>query len=115
MEKNKVSLTIAGSEYVVVSEEEPAYTEELASEVDAKISAILKSSNLSITQAAILAALDFADEAKKQKAAADNLRSQLKEYLEDAAKAKGERDFYKRELEKVTKPDGTPSGTGSLW
>ena len=29
------------------------------------------------------------------------MRVQIKEYLEDAAKAKGERDYYKRELERA--------------
>lgn len=116
MEKNKVSLKIAGSDYYIVSEEQPAYMHELAQDVDSKISDILKSGNLSITQAAILAALEFADDAKKNKASADNLRSQLKEYLEDAAKAKGERDFYKRELDKVTKNSDNPDiVTGKLW
>lgn len=116
MEKNKVSLKIAGSDYLIVSEEQPAYMHELAQDVDSKISDILKSGNLSITQAAILAALDYADDAKKNKDSADNLRSQLKEYLEDAAKAKGERDFYKRELDKVTKKGEEPGpNPGKLW
>ena len=29
------------------------------------------------------------------------LSGQIKEYLEDAAKAKSERDYYKRELERI--------------
>ena len=116
MEKNKVSLKIAGSDYYILSEEQPAYMQELAQDIDSKITDILKSGNLSITQAAILAALEYADDAKKNKTAADNLRSQLKEYLEDAAKAKGERDFYKRELDKLTKKDDEPGTvTGKLW
>ena len=115
MEKNKVSLKIAGSDYTIVSEEEPSYMQELAQDIDSKISDILKSGNLSITQAAILAALEYADDAKKNKTSADNLRSQLKEYLEDAAKAKTERDFYKRELDKLTNKPDNPIPGGKLW
>jgi cell division protein ZapA len=56
---------------------------------------------LSLVQATTLVALDYADSLKKNDSSADNLRVQVKDYLEDAAKAKGERDYYKRELERV--------------
>lgn len=116
MEKYKHTLKIAGTEYIVISEEEPEYMDELARDIDAKISAALKSGKLSITQAAILAALDYADAAKKNGASSDNLRSQLKAYLEDAAQAKSERDFYKRELDKISKNSGSEDpGRKSLW
>ena len=74
---------------------------ELAKELDSKITAILKGSRVSVTQAAILVALQYADDAGKNSGNADNLRAQLKSYLEDAAQAKSERDFYKRELERI--------------
>jgi hypothetical protein len=40
---------------------------------------------------------------------------QLKEYLEDAAKAKSERDFYKRELDRIKAISNTEDKTGGLW
>lgn len=118
MEKNTKKLKIAGEEYFVTSEEAPEYMESLAREIDAKMGNLLKNSNLSTTQAAVLAALDFADAAKKSTSTTDNLRAQLKDYLEDAAKAKSERDFYKRELDKTKaakKVEGGDKGSSSLW
>lgn len=116
MEKNTYKLNIAGTDYVISAEEKEEYMLSLASEVDSALKSALKDGRLSLTQAAVLVALDYADSAKKSTASADNLRGQLKDYLEDAAKAKSERDFYKRELDRI-KEDGKANATGSagLW
>lgn len=94
-------LKIAGDEYRIVSDESSEYMQELARELDLKMAAVLKGNKISTTQAAILVALQCADDAAKNSGSADTLRAQLKSYLEDAAQAKSERDFYKRELERV--------------
>lgn len=66
MEKNKVKLTICGAEYIIGSDEDSKYMIELGDEVDEKISTILKQNpRISVTQAAVLAALEFADSEKK--------------------------------------------------
>ena len=115
MEKKTYNLKICGTDYIISAEDGKEYMEELAKDVDAKLSGVLKSGKLSSTQAAVFVALEYADEAKKATASADNLRSQLKDYLEDAAKAKSERDFYKRESEKL-KMEGSDKKSGSgLW
>ena len=101
MEKKVHKLLIAGEEYRIVSDEGSDYMQELAHELDAKMTSILRGSKISTTQAAILVALQYADEAIKNSGNADSLRSQLKSYLEDSAQAKSERDFYKRELERL--------------
>lgn len=116
LERQIYKLKIAGEEYRVVSEEDEKYIEELAHDLDIKMASLLKSGRVSTTQAAVLCALDYADEAKKNGSSTDNLRSQLKSYLEDAAQAKSERDFYKREVERLKaaqKLDGTKDPT--LW
>ncbi len=116
MEKKIHKLNIAGVEYRISSEESAEYMQSLAHELDVKISAILKGNNISTTQAAILVALQYADDAAKNGGNADNLRSQLKGYLEDAAQAKSERDFYKRELERIkAAADIEDNNTGRLW
>ncbi len=117
MEKKVHKLLIAGEEYRIVSDESSDYMQELAHELDAKMTSILRGSKISTTQAAILVALQYADEAAKNSGNADSLRSQLKSYLEDSAQAKSERDFYKRELERlkavsVAEENNT---TGRLW
>lgn len=101
MEKKVHKLNIAGEEYRIVSDESAEYMQGLAHELSTKMTAIMKGSHISTTQAAVLVALQYADDATKNSGNADTLRAQLKEYLEDAAQAKSERDFYKRELERA--------------
>ena len=54
-----------------------------------------------MTQAAVLVALEKADAAYKGNQEVESLKVQVKEYLEESAKAKSERDYYKRELERI--------------
>ena len=49
----------------------------------------------------MLSALDYLDELEKSSASADNMRSQIRDYLEDAAKAKLEAEEAKRELARL--------------
>lgn len=115
MNKTTHSLKIAGEEYRIVSDESVEYMNELAHEIDLKMADILRGTRVSTTQAAVLVALQYADEAKKNGGTTDNLRLQLKEYLEDSAKAKSERDFYKRELDRIKAISNTEDKTGGLW
>lgn len=115
MNKTTHKLKIAGEEYRIVSDEAPEYMSELAHDIDLKMADILRGARVSTTQAAVLVALQYADEAKKNGGTTDNLRLQLKEYLEDAAKAKSERDFYKRELDRIKAISNTEDKTGGLW
>lgn len=104
MEKNKVHLNIGGSTYTIVTEDENEYVEQLGESIDKEIKKILvENSRLSLTQAAILVALDFADQAKKATAGADNLRAQIKDYLEDSARARMEVDVSRREIERLNR------------
>lgn len=116
MDKKVHKLNIAGEEYRIVSDESTEYMQDLAREVDAKMTTILRGSHVSTTQAAILVALQYADDAAKNSGNADTLRSQLKAYLEDAAQAKSERDFYKRELERIKAVNNAEENNiGRLW
>lgn len=116
MDKKVHKLNIAGEEYRIVSDESTEYMQDLAREVDSKMTTILRGSRVSTTQAAILVALQYADDATKNSGNADTLRSQLKAYLEDAAQAKSERDFYKRELERIKAVNNAEENNiGRLW
>lgn len=116
MDKKVHKLNIAGEEYRIVSDESTEYMQDLAREVDAKMTTILRGSHVSTTQAAILVALQYADDATRNSGNADTLRSQLKAYLEDAAQAKSERDFYKRELERIKAVNNAEENNiGRLW
>lgn len=98
---NKVSFTVCGMNYHVTTDESVEYTEALANDIQEKMSAILQRGFLlNSTQAAVLTALEYADKFKKSEQEVASLRGQMKDYLEDSAKAKSERDYYKRELER---------------
>ena len=102
MSKSKVSINVAGMHFSLVTEDEPAYVEGLAKQLSDKIEALLAdNANLSVAQAAILCALECEDDLSKHNNSSDNLRAQIKDYLEDAARARMEAENYKRELEKL--------------
>ena len=99
---NRVKLEIRGINYYINTDESPEYTEELAKEIDERLAQILKGGSfISMTQAAVLVALEKADAAYKGNQEVESLKVQVKEYLEESAKAKSERDYYKRELERI--------------
>ncbi|WP_130869879.1 cell division protein ZapA [Intestinimonas massiliensis (ex Afouda et al. 2020)] len=99
--KNRVTVTIAGQEYTLVGSEEPSYTEKVAAHVDAKVQEVLDGSRVSLVDGAVLAAVNIADEYFKEVETAENLRRQLKEYLEEATKMKLELSEAKREIFKL--------------
>ena len=99
---NKVKLTIRGVNYYINTDESVEYTEELGRKIDHRLSDLLDGGlRLSVNQATVLVALEMADALSKTLDEVDSLRNQMNEYLEDSAKAKSERDYYKRELERI--------------
>ncbi len=104
MSANKVKLNIAGAEYTVLAEDDIKYVQSLGKALDIKISEIMKANGrASTTQAAIIAALDYADEAHKSTLTADRLRDQIKDYLDDASSAKSKADWARHEAEVLKK------------
>jgi cell division protein ZapA len=104
MEKNRVNLKICGSSYSILTEDDPEYVEELGEVIDKEMKAVGQDApSLSLTQCAVLVALDQADACKKATASADNLRAQIKDYLEDSARARMEVDVARREIERLNR------------
>lgn len=104
MDKNKIKLTICGNDYYIFSEDDPKYVAELGADLDEKLSKLVHdNSRLSITQASILTSLEYADSARKAIDSADNLRSQIKEYLEDSARYKMEAEVARRDIERLNR------------
>ena len=104
MEKNKVNLRICGNSYTIVTEDDPEYVEELGEIIDEEMKQISQENPvLSMTQCAVLVALDRADACKKATASSDNLRAQIKDYLEDSARARMEVDVARREIERLNR------------
>ncbi len=99
---NKVKLTIRGVNYYINTDESVEYTEELGKKIDQRLSDLLDSGlRISVNQATVLVSLEMADALSKTLNEVESLRNQMNEYLEDSAKAKSERDYYKRELERL--------------
>ncbi|SBW11232.1 Cell division protein ZapA (fragment) [uncultured Eubacteriales bacterium] len=99
--KNRVSVTIAGQEYALVATEAQSYMEKVAAHVDTELRQVLNESKVSMVDGAILSALNIADQYFKEVEASENLRRQLKEYLEESAKMKMELSEAKREIFKL--------------
>ena len=99
--KNRVTVTIAGHEYTLVATEEEGYVEKVAQHVDAQMKQVLSGARVSLVVGAVLTAANIADEYIKEVEASENLRRQLKEYLEEATKLKMELSEAKREIFKL--------------
>ena len=100
----KIRLLIAGEEYNLSTDDDLDYVAQLGSELDEKITALMHAnSRISVTQAAIVTALEYADAAKKCEVTAENLRTQIQEYLEDAARARTDVEILRRESERLRK------------
>lgn len=100
--KNNVTVKIAGVEYTLKTEESAEFTQSLAKELNSKINEIKNiNPHISTNQIAILVALEYGCNCKKAEQRTEDIRAEIKAYLEDAAQAQSERDFYKREIERM--------------
>ena len=98
--KNKVVVTISGRDYTMVAVEDEAYVRRCAAHVDAQRREV-SNSRLSQADAAVLAAMNIADQYFKEQEAAENLRRQIKDNLEEANRLKMELSEAKREIFKL--------------
>ncbi|MBQ6823446.1 MAG: cell division protein ZapA [Clostridia bacterium] len=89
MGKNKISISIAGHEFVVSTDEEREYTIALAQIVDEKVRGLLENVKLNTGLAAILACLDLCDQNEKNKQACARLREEIKLYLSQVEAQQG--------------------------
>ena len=96
---NKVTMNICGQEYTLVADESAAYMEKVGALVDERMRQVLDALHVSQTDAAVLAAVNLADELCKAQENADNLRRQLKTYLDEASRAKNEAAELRRKLQ----------------
>lgn len=100
----KIQIKIANEVYNIMTDDNLEYVAQLGEELDAKLSAIIGgNARVSVTQAAILTALEYADASKKCEITAENLRNQIQEYLEESARARTDVEIMKRENEKLLK------------
>ena len=107
MPTNKIKLEICGSNYVIATTDTEEYVLSLAEKLDSDMTQMLASNpTASVTTAAVITALGYLDELKKSTSGADNMRAQIKDYLEDAAKAKLAAEEARREVERLRREIG---------
>ena len=95
---NRVTVNICGEDYTLVAEESTAYMEQVAALVDKRMGEVIAGAKVGRSDAAVLAAVNLADELLKSEQAAENLRRQVKGYLDEASKAQAEASELKREV-----------------
>ena len=100
--ENRITVSICGTDYTFTAEESPSYMQKVAALVDSRMGEILAGGRINRVDAAVLAAANIADELLKEQAAAENVRNQLKDYLDEANKAKAEASDLRREIFKLT-------------
>ena len=97
---NKVRVTIAGAPYAIATTDTESYITSLAKKLDEDITKLLDDNgNLSLRKAAVFCAMDYLDEYRKSAGSAENMRSQIQDYIADAAKAKLAEDKVRAENE----------------
>ena len=97
---NKVRVTIAGAPYAIATTDTESYITALAKKLDEDITKLLDDNgNLSLSKAAVFCAMDYLDEYRKSAGSAENMRSQIQDYIADAAKAKLAEDKVRAENE----------------
>ncbi len=96
------TVRIGGFDLTLYSTETAEYTNQIAEAIDAKVREIMDGNpSLSLTSASLLVCMDLYDEIVKLQTGADNMRDQLKEYLDGTTKALAERDEARRMAEKL--------------
>ena len=95
---NRVVISICGEEYTFVADESAGYMQKVGNYVGEKMSEVLNSAKVGRTDAAVLTAANIADELFKSQAVAEQLRAQIKGYLDQASKAQAEASDLRREV-----------------
>ena len=95
---NRVTVTIAERQFTLLADDETVDTQRVAEHVDGRLTALLSSGKLSLVDACVLTAMNVTQELFQEQETSDNLRRQLKEYLEESTKLKLELSEAKREI-----------------
>lgn len=95
---NRITMNICGKDYTLVADENATYMKKVGALVAEKMNEVISGSHVARSDASMLAAIQLADELLKAQEAAENLRRQLKSYLDEATAAKNEASDLKRQL-----------------
>ncbi len=97
---NRLKVVLCGKEYVLQTEDAPSYVYQLAKTLEKRISDITESNQrVSVHSAVLMVALSTMDELTKANNNIEVIRSQVKEYVDEAGKVRMERDSVMREVD----------------
>ena len=99
--QNRVTVTVGGLKYTLLSTEGEDYVHRVADYVNEKLRETTGQGGISQMDGAILTAINIADDRFKEQDASENLRRQIKELLEENSKLKLELSEAKREIFKL--------------
>ncbi len=98
--KNKIRLRICDIDCAVTTEDAEDYVRTLGYDVERTIQELMQQNErVSLAMGAIIAALSFCDDFHKEMDASDRLRTQIKEYVDEAERAKAEAARLQKENE----------------
>ena len=98
MEKNRVKITICGTEYTILSEDRESYIRAISDELEQDLLDIMeKNSRLSFSMAATLVALDYVDKLKKMQQRTEALKDEMESYISEIENQKKIIDNLKAE------------------
>lgn len=101
MEKNKITVFVCGQKITLLTTESEKYVNDIASKVETTINSLFSSSNMSKEKCAVMAALDFCDDECRARAAMNEIKEQIKDYISDTQKLRDENAALKAEIEKL--------------
>lgn len=92
-EKNRVDVRIGGVDYTLLGQESEEYIQRVAFYIDKKMNEIMRANNkLSTSMAAVLTAINVADDLFKTKVSENNQSQELKRIKQEMEALKAERD-----------------------
>jgi cell division protein ZapA len=106
--RNKVELRIAGKDYTIVGTEPEEYIQKVGHYIDKKMTEILRySSSLSTSLAAVLTAINVADDFFKSRESEQDARKELKRALDELESLKEEKQRLLQENSAVSEMNAT--------
>ena len=101
---NKIRITVGGINYVIASDDEETYVRKVGDELNARLDTLARQNPyLSTAMVAVLAALEYCDNAKKAAEKYEEARADLKSTAEELACARLEIDGARREIERLNR------------
>ena len=100
--KNEITVRLFNRDYRLITDETKEYTDKLARDLNERMSELLQTKlTMSIQDAAALIALECYDELIKSRENVERIRTQVKDYIDDASQSKIKSDKAQSEIEKL--------------